>query len=109
MRTRRSRWCRDQRCGDDQAQRDGEADGECDVAEQLADLFLDEDDGEEDGDGGCRRGEYRTPNFLCSLQCGVETGFPHLAMAVDVFEDDDGIVDQHADSKRQSGQADHVQ
>ena len=95
--------------GDDERQADGAADGHGDVAEELPHLVLQEEDRDEDGERGERRGHDRAPDLLRALHGGVEAALAHLVAAVDVLEHDDRVVDEHADGEGQAGEADHVE
>lgn len=75
----------------------------------MAGLLADEDDGDEDCHGGQRTGEYGGPDFPGSFVRGANDVLAHLAVAVDVFEDDDAVVDDHADGEGDSGERDDVQ
>ena len=99
----------DHRRRDDQREHHRAADGHGDVAKELAGLLLDEDHGDEDRHRGEGAGEDRAPHLRRSLLGGLEQRLSHLAVAVDVLQDDDGVVHHHPHGESQPGQAHHVQ
>ena len=64
----------------------------------------DENHGEEDHDRGDGRSENGQADFARTLDGRLVGRFAGAAMAVDVLQHDDGIVDQTADSQRQAAQ-----
>ena len=94
--------------GHDQAEHHRAGDGDGDVAEELAGLVLDEDDGQEDGHRGQGAGQERPPDLRGPVQGRAHPGLPHLLVAEDVLEGDDGVVDDHAHGEAHPRQADDV-
>ena len=56
-----------------------------DVAEELAGLVLDEDDGQENGHRGQGAGEERPPDLRGPVQGRADAGFAHLLVAEKCF------------------------
>ena len=99
---------RDHGNGDQKTQPDSGADGNGNVSKELSGLFLDEHDGHEDGDGREGAGQHRAPDFGGAVIGGLPQRFARLPVTIDVFQDDDGIVDQHPPRQRHAGETDHV-
>ena len=53
-------------------------------------------------------GNHGQPDFVCRLHRGLERGFAHAQVALDVFHLHDGIIHQNADHQRQRQQRHHV-
>ena len=92
-----------------QAEGNGATDGNGDVAEQLPGFFLYEHHRNKDGDGGEGAGQDRAPYFAGAVVSGGETGFAHLAVAIDVFQHYDGVVHHHAHREGHARQADYIE
>src|SRR5260221_1252492 len=69
-----------------------------------------EGDGQEDNDEGKRGGHHCKPNFFGGFDGGLHPGlFFFLHESKNVFENDDGVVDNDADGQGQRQQGDVVQ
>ncbi len=87
----------------------GEGDGEGELAIELAGDAGDEGDGDEhrrepEGDGDDGGGD-----FFHRLDGGVVRGEAALDPAVDVFDDDDGVIDDDADGEDETEEGEHVE
>ena len=102
------RQTRDHGNGHQETQPDSGADGDGNVPEELAGLLLDKHDGHEDGNGRERAGQHRAPDFGGAVIGGLPQRFAQLPVAINVFQDHDGIIDQHAPGQRHAGETDHV-
>ena len=94
--------------GNEQAQGDRGHDGVGDVFEQLTGSFLNHEKREEHRDGGDRGGDYGTTYLGGAVVGGAAGVLTHLQVAEDIFEHDDGVVDDHADGEGHAGQGDDV-
>ena len=74
----------------------------------MSDFIADQEDRNEDDACGEGRTEDRTRNFLRACERGAARVLAHFHVANDVLEDDDRVVDQRADRKREAGEADDV-
>ena len=95
------------RHGDRQADRRGNR--QCDVAEQLPCLALDEQDRQEHGDVCERAGEDRSPDLLSAFDGGLLRLLAGTPVHENILENDHRVVDQHADRERDAGEADYVE
>lgn len=71
------------------------------VGEELAGDSLGKDQGKEDADGGQGGGSNGPGHLGCALDRRVRRGHPLRPQTVDVFNDHDAVVHQHADAERQ--------
>ena len=94
---------------DDQTQADGATDGDGDVTEELSGFLLHEENRHENRDGGQGACQDSSPDLARAFVGGLRARLAHLAVPVDVFQHDDGIVHHHADRKGHPCQADDVQ
>jgi hypothetical protein len=80
---------------------DGETDGETELKEEPADDSAHERDGHEHGENARCGGQHGEKDFGCGVGgCGLGL-FTELLVAMDVFDHDDGVVDQDADRQRE--------
>ena len=100
---RNNRQCDDQRCH----QRVGNRQSH--IREQLTCQSFGEYNREEHADGRERRGKNRTCDLACAAHRRFRSRHTLIAQTVDILDDNDGVVNQHADAERQTGQGDHVQ
>nr|WP_233198666.1 MULTISPECIES: hypothetical protein [Luteimonas] len=101
---RRHHGHRDQHRGEDRGR-----DRDRDVGVQLAGLLLDQQDRREHQDRGQRRRQHRLPHALHAFDRRLEAFQPAPPRLVDALQHDDGVVDGHADRKRDAGHRDHVE
>ena len=64
---------------------------------------------DEDDQGGEGRAGDGSGHFPGAVFSGLGRRFPHFEVSVDVFEDDDGIVDQHADAQSKAAEGHHIE
>ena len=95
--------------GDQEAHQERECDREREVPEQLARDALDVDDRPEDAQRRERRGGDGALYLLGPTGRRHPGRGSQLAVPEDVLEDDDRVVDQHADAQRQAAQAHDVE
>src|SRR4029077_4474638 len=88
-------------------QRHGHGDGQ--RAEEGAGYPADRNQGQEDHDGRDRRPEQGNGDFLQRAMDGLSTTLPGVAVQNDVFDDDDGVVDDQADCGRETTQGHQVE
>ena len=88
---------------DDESDKEGGEEGDDDgfgkVAHEVADDVGPEEHGEEGAHGGEGGGDDGPGNFAGGVEGGLEAWLAFLHVAEDVFDDDDGVVDEHAESK----------
>ncbi len=95
--------------GDEKGEKDGRGNGNSYIAEELTGLLLNEDYGKEDGDSCEGTGEDGPPDLGGAfVRCSGSIG-SQLTMSIDVFQDNDGVVDDHADGESHSCEHDHIQ
>ena len=94
--------------GHDQAGHEGIGDGQDHVHEDLPGHAVDEDDGHEHADGGQRGGGDGPHDLPGPLDGGLLGRHALGPQAVDVLDDHDGVVHQHADPDGQARHGDHV-
>ena len=87
----------------------GVADGQCHIGQQVTGHTVGKQDGHKHADGGQGGGNDGRGHLPCALHGRPRRRNAPGAQAVDVFDDDDGVVHQHTDAQRQTGQADDVQ
>ena len=99
------------RQGERDEQRDEHRPGDRDAAlvEEAADDSTHERNRHEDGDDRERGRHDGEKNLLGSFERRRDEALAHLAVAHDVLDDDDGVVDENADRERQRHQRQHVQ
>ena len=93
----------DKRCG----QRIGNR--QAHIRKQLLGDALREHDRQEYTHSRQRRGENRTAHLRCTLHGSLCRRNAEIAQAIDIFNDDNGVIHKHADAERQAGQRDNVQ
>ncbi len=86
----------------------GEDDCEREVPEELPCNPLRECDGDEDAEVRRRRRENRDRDFTGPLLRGLDRAIPHVAVAEDVLEHENRVVDEHSDRDREPERAHHV-
>ena len=94
--------------GADQGSEQGEGHGQGEGQEELADQAAHEAERQEDGDGRDRGTGDGTRDFTCARDTGITHRLAPAAVAVDVFEDDDGVVHHAADGYRETSQGHDV-
>ncbi|OPZ93042.1 MAG: hypothetical protein BWY73_00509 [candidate division TA06 bacterium ADurb.Bin417] len=100
---------RDHRERNGQGGEQGEANHQRQLGEHHPGHPLDEDERQEDHHGGQRAGDDGGRDLAASLdggRLGIQAVFPQ---AVDVLQDHDRVIHQHADSQRQAAQGHDVQ
>ena len=99
---------RRQRKRHEERQQHGERDRQAKFLEILAVDARHHADGQKDRRDRKRRRHDGQHDFLRAIERRRFCIFPHLAMADDVLDDDDGIVDEQADGERQAEEAHRV-
>ncbi|MCK7541395.1 MAG: hypothetical protein MZV63_66160 [Marinilabiliales bacterium] len=99
----------DEREGDEE--RGGHGRGDDDGQRQVVDLelALEEGEAEEDGHGRQGRGQDGDEDLPGPADGGLPRRHPALPQAQDVLEDDDGIVDEHAEAEGERPEGQHVE
>ena len=83
---------------------EGENDGQRQRGEEIFADAVEQRHGEEDDDGGQGGGEHRQRDFPSAL-FGRDGGrLTHFEVAVDIFQHDDGVVDQAGEGERKAAQ-----
>ena len=95
---------RDDRDGHDEGGHQAVADAQGHGLHQVADGLRGEDDGQEDADRGEGRGHDRHAHLLCALHRRAGGGHTAAPQAVDVLDDDDGVIHQHTDAEGEARQ-----
>ena len=95
---------RRQRQRDDQGQDQRHADGHREFPKQQADIAAHQEQRDEDGNQRQRDRDDRKPDLAGALDGRLHRAQPLLQMAVHVFDDDDGVVDDEPDRDRQRHQ-----
>ena len=95
--------------GNDEARRKGVAHGEGEVGEQLPGDAVHKYDGQEHADGGEGGGRNGSGDLLCALHRRLNRRCSLGAETVDVFDHDDGVIHQHTDGYRETGEGYHVE
>ena len=95
--------------GDDEGDGDGDGEGDGELAEEAAYDAAHEQDGDEDRDERGRHGEDGEADFAGAFEGGVEGGEAFFEMAGDVFDDDDGVVDDEAGGDGEGHEAEVVE
>ena len=100
---------RDEREGDEE--RGGHGRGDDDGQRQVVDLelALEEGEAEEDGHDRQGRGQDGDEDLLGALDGRLARLHAPLPQAEDVLEDDDGVVDEHAEAQGQRPEGQHVE
>ncbi len=94
---------RRQRQRDEQRDQHAEGDDDGEGAEELADDAAHEDDRREDRDQRQGRRDDRENDLVGAVdRSSHRVGVEFLAVAEDVFEDDDGVIDDDADQQQQA-------
>ena len=92
----------------EQRQQDRHRDRDRDVPEELRDLELQDQDGDEHHHGGQRGDEHRPPDLRRAVEGRLPGRDPFLPESVDVLEHDDRRVHHHAYREGESGEGDDV-
>ena len=100
---------RSQRKGNCQRHEGGEHDGETELAEQLARSALHESDGQKNDHVAQGHGDCCHTDLHSSLLRGVSGIVSVLQEAVDVFQDDNGVVNQNADTGGHAHEGHHIE
>ena len=97
--------------GEGDEKRGGHGRGDDDGQGQVVDLelALEERKAEEDGHRRQRRGQDGDEDLLGALDGRLSRFHPPLPQAEDVLEDDDGVVDEHAEAQGQRPESQHVE
>ena len=74
------------------------------IGEELARKALDERDRDKHADRCERGGRDRAADLSCAGHGGLDGRFAERAQAVCVFDNDDGVIHQHADRYRKTGE-----
>ncbi len=82
--------------GDEAADEDSDADDDGEFIEEASEDSTHEENGDKDGDEGDRHGDDGEADFAGADEGGVEGGEAEFDMANDIFEDDDGVIDDEA-------------
>ena len=98
----------DHRDAHDQRKADCRHQGQCDVAEELSCLLLNQQDGGEDHHRGEGGSEHRTADFEDAISRGDPWFLSLLEMAEDVFDHHDRVVHDHADREGKPGERDDI-
>ena len=93
---------RDERDSDDERNRECAADDERHIAEHHAGDAGNEENGQEYGDRRQRRCRDGQHDFARALDARLERRIAFFAVAEDVFEGDDGVIDEHTDGQCQT-------
>ncbi len=91
--------------GDEERGQEGEGDGQAEGLGHLAGDARGEDHGEEDDDRRQGRGRDGHADLGGPGDDGLVGSLALLEMPVDVLDDDDGVVDEHADAQGQAVRA----
>ena len=100
------------RCGrqrDRERDHDRNRDRHRKLAEQAADDAAHQQDRNEDGDERDAHRQHGEADFVGSLECRFQRGHPVLDVAGDVFENDDGIIDDEPGRDRERHQREIVE
>ncbi len=89
---------------DNAADQHRDADGDRKFAEQSAHHAAEEKQGDEDGHQRKGHGDDGETDLLCPVEGGLHAVLAHLQVADDVFQHDDGVVDDKADRQGQGHQ-----
>ena len=95
--------------GDEERGQEGEGDGQAEGLGHFAGDARGEDHGEEDGDRRQGRSRDGHADLGGPGDTGLVGSFAFLEMPVDVLDDDDGVVDEHADAQGQASERQQVE
>ena len=90
------------------AEQQGEHDHLGHVAEEIAQLAFDEEEGCERDHGRDNRGKHRRQHFHRAIDGGLGSAFAHLVMPVDVLRNHNPVVHEDANHEDHPKQADDV-
>ncbi len=95
--------------GDKQGGGQGDQQGDRQILHEFAHDPRPEEHREEGAEGGQRRADHRPADLGDGIAGGLHPPLPFLHVAVDVLDDDDGVVDQHPQGEDQAEENHHVQ
>ena len=92
--------------GDEGGDEDGDGEGDGELAEEASGDVAHEEQGDEDGDEGDGEREDGESDLLGAFECGLHGAVALFDVARDVFDHDDGVVDDEAgrDGERHHGE-----
>ena len=94
--------------GEGKRSEQGDGHGEGEGAEEGSGDAGDRDEGQEDNDGGDGGTDEGAGDFGEGFADGFDTILAGLTMEGDVFDDDDGVIDDEADSSGESAEGHEV-
>ena len=95
--------------GLDEREEDGSGDRDPELEEEAADDSAHERDGKEDGDDGDGGGNGGEGDFARAVAGSEDAAFAHLAVADDIFEHHDRVIDDDADGERETEQRKEIE
>ena len=93
----------------DQRGQQAEGDSQCHIGEQFAHHAGGEDHRQKYADGGQGRGDDGTRNLPGALNRSSRGRYAAPAQTVDVLDDNDRVIHQHADAQRQARQTEDIE
>ena len=100
---------RHQRQRHNEAGQQGIGDGKPHIRKDLPGDTLYKEDGDKDDDGGQRGGEDGAGYLFCALNGGLAGRNAHAAQPIDIFNDNDGVIHQHANAQGQATHGDDIE
>ena len=100
---------RRQHARDDQREEDGDGGGPAELDEELARNAAHERGGQKNGNQRRGGGDHRQSDLVGRFNCRLQRGFTHTQVAHDVFDFDNGVVDQNTDHQRHREQGHDIE